>query len=95
MQLGEMQAFIGVNVAKPGKEGLVEEQGLERATAFVQVFKKPLGGEPLFEWFGSQLAEDLFRLVCQPYAPKLARVVECQVCLYRKDAKEGGRVFQA
>ena len=28
VQSGEVQAFVSVNIAKPGKEGLVEEQGL-------------------------------------------------------------------
>ena len=78
MQSGDVQCFIRVYVAKPGKEGLVEKQGLEPTALFVERCVQPLRSEVTAKRFRSQVAEDVLRVCGQPYAAKLSRVVENQ-----------------
>jgi hypothetical protein len=54
-----VQGFIGVNIAQPGKESLVEQERLKLPLAVVQVGIEPLGSECLRERFRPEIVEEI------------------------------------
>ena len=56
MQLRQMQRLIGVDVAKSGNEGLIEEQRLQSATTRVQGQVEAADGETALQRFRTEPA---------------------------------------
>jgi len=78
MKLCLVQGFIGIDVAKPCQERLVEKQRFKLAMTLVQRRVQPLRGEVAFERFRAEAAGNGIHIGCQPDPSKLARIVEHQ-----------------
>lgn len=76
MQFCNVQNFIGVNVAQPGEERLIEKQRLELAVFAVQCSVQPLRGKFPAERFRSESAEHFIWIGCEPHTSEFTRVIE-------------------
>lgn len=79
MQAGAVQRFVGVNVADPGDDGLIEQECFERAAARSEERPQCLRGETARQRFGAQPAGYFIRIVNQVEAAKFSAVAEPQV----------------
>jgi len=96
MQLREMQRFICIYIAEPGKESLVQQQGLEQTVFVVERHVEPFGCEAPAQGFRSKLAKKIFRIGREPDTPEFARVVEYQVAqatIFRNQAQDQPVMF--
>jgi hypothetical protein len=81
MQFGEVECLIGIDVAHPGKEFLVKQQGFQLPPPRAQPAKQRLRGERSLEGLRTKSTDDGFQIVRQPNATELAGVVENQAGL--------------
>jgi len=84
VEFRQVQGFVGVDVAQPSQEGLVEQERFELPVMSVQGLKKPDGGKLSREWFRSQILEDSSRVLHQPNAPEFARIGKDQAGILRQ-----------
>ena len=78
MKFRDVQGFVGVDVAEPGEEPLIEQQRFELALFTLQCTVKPSRSEVFAKRFGSESAEDFGGVCHEPHAPELTRIVERQ-----------------
>lgn len=79
VKFGAMQRFVRVDVPKPGKKRLVEQQGFELTMFAVEGSVEPLRCKASTQWFRTKLAQHNLWFGGQPDAPKFARIVEYQI----------------
>src|SRR6185503_6634279 len=84
MQFRHVQCLIGVDVAEPGDERLIEQQRFELALFLLECVVKPGRRKFLAKRFRPEPAQHLRRIRRQPDAPKLARVIKYQRLISRQ-----------
>ena len=78
VQPGQVQGFVGVDVAHARQEVLVEQQRLDLAFVLDQAPVKVVSGESFVKGFGTEIVQYFGRVVGQPHPSKFARVDEDQ-----------------
>jgi hypothetical protein len=81
---GTMKSFIGIDVAKPGEERLVQQERFEQPPSAPKRGIQPARGEVIAQGFGAKPAQDGFGAGRIPDAAKLARIVEDQDGILRR-----------
>ena len=76
MQPGQMQRLVGVDVAKSGDKGLIEQQRLKATMTGVEGQVKAVGRKTALQRFRAESAGHLQHIFRQPDAAELARIVE-------------------